>query len=175
MSHSDKKNRAFTEIYSDYYPLVFSTVHAKINNPDAANDVAQEVFARFYEKFEDVLDARKWLYGAVRIVLLEYYRKHNLNEDDLESCENEPSEDSGNGIRETRDMIRAAIDSVVAGSKQSDAILFELIAVYDYSYKDAAMHLGMTEHQARYKYNQMSKKLLDYFKGNGINTLDELL
>lgn len=162
-------------MYSDYYPLVFSTVHAKISNPDAANDIAQEVFARFYEKFEEVQDARKWLYGTARLVLLEYYRKHNLNEDDLESCVEEPGADSGNDIRETRELIRSAIDAVSAGSEQTDAILFELIAVYDYSYKAAAVHLGMTEHQARYKYNQMSKKLLDYFKTNGINTLDELL
>ena len=72
----------FTEDYMNYYPLVFSTIYSKVNNKDEAEDICQEVFIAFHNKYNEIENKRKWLYGSIRIQVLRYYnRKHNKNED----------------------------------------------------------------------------------------------
>lgn len=171
MAFIDKKTRLFTDVYNAYYSLIFCTVQSHVNNIDLAKDICQEVFIRFYEKFEDVENPKNWLYGTTRLVTLEFLRKNSIETLD-ESAEGALSSDDRES--DTGRIISEALEAVTADDEQG-RILFELIAVYDFSYKAAAGQLGITEHQSRYKYNLMVKKVLGYFKEKGINSLEELL
>ena len=75
MSSRYSKNELFAEAFNNFYPLVFSTVYTKVGNYDESEDICQEIFMRFFRKFDEIIDFRKWLYGTLRNVLLEYYRK----------------------------------------------------------------------------------------------------
>lgn len=164
----DRKTRLFTELYNNYYSLIFCTIQAHISNSDLAKDICQEVFIRFYEKFDEVVNPRNWLYGTTRLVTMEFLRKNNLTTLD-ETSQIQPQDHN-----ETAQLLHDALESIT-GDDESGRILFELVAVYDFSYKAAGCQLGLTEHQTRYKYNLMVKKVLAYFKNKGIHSLEELL
>ncbi|MDY6934431.1 MAG: sigma factor [Spirochaetota bacterium] len=66
----NKRNK-LTEIYSEYYPVVFSAIYTKVGNREDANDICQEIFIRLYESLENVDNIRRWLFSAPKLVVLE--------------------------------------------------------------------------------------------------------
>jgi RNA polymerase sigma factor (sigma-70 family) len=168
------KREIFTEVYNKYFPLVFSTVHTKVDNIDDANDISQEVFIRFYEKFDEIEDHKKWLYGALRFSVLNYYKKRrdNVNIDDIF---NDVSLTFVNGFRHTRIIISEAIEKGNVFADDEDSTLFDLVAVHTYSYTEAGKELGLTKRQVEYKYRRIVDKILDYLKKNGIENLEDIL
>ena len=69
------KRQNYTEIYTEYYPYVYNTVYTKVGNSDDAHDICQEIFIVFYEKFEEVENHRKWLWGTMRNFVLKYFER----------------------------------------------------------------------------------------------------
>ena len=171
----DAETRKYTEVYSKYYPMIFSTVYTKINNVPDAKDVCQEVFIRLFEKFEEVRDHRKWILGTMRNVTLEYYRKKNGNDVDIDEAFNDLSLTFVNGFRDTRMIIEEALENMENFNDEEEKIIFHLIAINNYTYKKVGSYLGLTERQVRYRYNRITEKLIQYFKKKGINSLEELL
>ena len=167
--------REYTEIYMDYYPLIFNTVYSKINNYDDAEDICQEIFIRFYNKFKDVENARKWLYGTMKNVIFEFFRKKGKSEDDIDSV----LEDAGlsfiNGFKDIRVIIQEALNNVNIFNNEKEKIAFELISIYNYSYTKTAKTLGLSLHKVRYKYKKSVETLLSHLKSKGIDNLEDLL
>lgn len=163
----------FVDTYERYYALVFSTAYAKLGDADDAMDAAQEVFIRFHGKIDEVREPRTWLYGTLRNVVFDMMKKKKPDLTDGEL------DDLGvtyvNGFRDTRLMIQAALDDVNNFSDERDRILFELIASYDFTYKEAGEHLGMSERQAKYRYGLTVRRLTEYFRERGIARLEDLL
>ena len=170
----DKKNEDFTKSYSNYYPLVYSLIYNKINNPDTAEDLCQEVFIRLYNKLDEVIDHRKWLYGAIRLIVLEHFRKVK-DHVDIDEIFDDKNLAFVNGFRDTRILIQDAFDDPDNFNSPEEKILFELIAVNDYSYKEAGEQLGMTERQSRYRYNLIVERLEKYFIKKGFNSIEDVL
>ncbi len=171
---SDKKNETFTESYNNYYPLIYSVIYGKVNDADSAEDICQEVFMRLYHKIDEVLDHRKWLYGAMRLVILEHFRKKK-DDVDIDEIFDDKNLAYVNGFRDTRILIQEALDDMGNFDNEEDKILFHLIAVNNYSYKEAGEQLGMSERQARYRYNLTVDRLEKYFKNKGFNSIEDLL
>ena len=170
-----KKVGDFTEAYRSFYPLIFSLVHSRIGSEDDACDICQEVFARLYEKFDTVENPRKWLYGAMRNVVLEYYRKSgniglNIDEnlDDLSLA-------YVNGFRDTRIMIKDAMDNMSNFNDEKEKAMFDLIAVHRFSFAETGRHLGMSRRTVKYRYGLIVRRLTDYFAARGISRLEDLL
>ena len=138
-----KLRDGFVDAYNRYYALVFSTAYAKLGSADDAMDIAQEVFIRLYEKFAQVENPRKWLYGTLRNVTLDHFKKKRpeFNSDDFD--------DMGitymNGFRDTRIMIQEAMELEDNFESEEEKILFELIATYNFSYREAGEQAGMSE------------------------------
>jgi DNA-directed RNA polymerase specialized sigma24 family protein len=58
---------------------------------------------------------------------------------------------------------------------EKDRIIFDLIAISNYTYEEAGKYLGMAKYQVRYRYNAISKRILLYLQKKGINSLEDLL
>lgn len=175
MPKADSIANAFSAVYSDYFAIIYSVIFSKINNADETADICQEVFLRLYERFEEVEQPRKWLYGAVRLVLIEHYRKKQGNDVNVEDLLNDVSMGYVNGFRDTRIIIGQALDDMNNYEDETDRIVFELIAIYNFTHKEAAVQTGLTLHKIRYKYQKVSERLLQYFKEKGIKGLEDLL
>lgn len=166
---------AFTAVYSDYYALVYSVIFSKLNNADEAEDICQEVFMRLYERFAEVREPRKWLYGAMRLVMLEHFRKKRGADVNIDDLLDDVSMGYVNGFREARIIIRQALNDMNNYENAEDRIAFELIAVHNFTYREAAEQMGITEHKIRYKYNRVSERLLAYLRARGVKGLEDLL
>lgn len=171
---SDKKNEKFTESYNNYFPLIYSIVYMKVNDSDSAEDICQEVFMRLYNKMDEVEDHRKWLYGAIRLVILEHFRKKK-DHVDIDEIFDDKNLAYVNGFRDTRIMIQQALEDMGNFENEDEQILFHLIAVNSYSYKEAGEQIGMTERQARYRYNLTVERIEKYFNKKGISNIEDLL
>ncbi|MBN1498447.1 MAG: sigma-70 family RNA polymerase sigma factor [Spirochaetes bacterium] len=169
------KNRDFAETYSDLYPLVFSTIYSKVGSLDDAEDICQELFIKLYDKLDEVENRRKWLYGALKLEVMAYYRKRKAGTVDIDEIFDDAALAFVNGFRDTRIMISEAIEELDTISEPGDRVLFDLIAVRNFSYEEAGSQVGLSKRQVRYRYGLIVDRLVDYFKKKGINSLEELL
>lgn len=170
-----RKNSEFAEIYSNYYSIVFSTIYTKLNNIDDTEDLCQEIFSRMYMKLEEITDKRKWLFGAIRLELLAFYRNKKKREVDIDDLFQEAGMTFVNGFRDARIIIQDTLDNMGEICDDQERNLFELIAIKRFTYEEAGSQLALTKRQVRYKYSQVIKKLLDSLNNKGIKSLEELL
>ena len=173
MLKTKSNKNEYIDAYLDYYSIVYSSIYTRINNKDEANDLCQEVFIIFYEKFDFIQNKRKWLLGTAKNVLLNYYKKKKpVNIEDIEKFD-----DMGltfvNGFRETRILIDEAMKNIQCDD--IERMLLDLIAIHNFSYNKTAKIVGLTGSQVKYKYRQLVKKLTHYMRSIGIDDLEDLL
>lgn len=172
---SRKTEKRFKDAFNAFYSVMFSSVCGKTGDPDAAEDITQDLFMRLYRKMDEVENTRAWLYGALRIVMLDYYRAKGRADADIETMLDDASLSYVNGFRETRIMIQDAIEAPGTFENDIERSLFDLVAVNGFSYADAARHLDISYRQARYGFDKVSKRITAYFSGKGIVSMEELL
>lgn len=172
-----RKRDAYTEAHDRYYPLVYSAVRVKVDDHNDVEDICQNVFLTFYEKFGEIEAAhhRQWLYGALRLFVLEYYRKKKKREVSEEDIFQDVSLTFVNGFRDTRLLIKEAMSGEGVFDSDDDRILFDLIAVYSYSYAEVGQQMGYTKRQVGYRYRVIVDRIVDGLKKKGINKLEDLL
>ncbi|MCU0847012.1 MAG: RNA polymerase sigma factor [Spirochaetes bacterium] len=169
------KKRDFAEAYNDYYPLIFSAVFSKVSRVEDAEDICQEIFIKFYEKIDTIENHRKWLYGAMKFELLTYYRKKHPDVEDVEEMLQDASLSYVNGFKDIRIILTEAIENMDNFEDESDKILFDLVAIFNFTYEEAAGQLGFSVRQVRYKYNKIAGRLVSYLGKKGIKSLEDLL
>lgn len=166
---------AYTQAYSDYFPIAYAVIYGKVRDADTANDLCQELFTRFYEKFDTIDNHRRWIYSAIRFILLEHYRSKNADSIEIESLVSDVRMSFVNGFRDSRIMIEEALDSLENFGEERNRTIFDLIALYNYTYEETADHLGISKRQVRYQYGLVVNRLMDYFRKAGIHGLEDLL
>ncbi len=171
----NKRNR-LTDIYGLYYPVVYNAVYTKVSDVDDTHDICQEVFLRLFERIDDVENVRRWLFSALKLVVLEHFRKKQKNDAlNVEDVFTDISLTFVNGFRDSRMLIQEAIDAPGIFNDESERVVFDLVAINNYTYDAAAKNLGMTRRQIEYRYTQIVSRITDYLKKKGINELDDLL
>jgi len=168
------KKHIFADLHNKYYPLIFSAVYTKVGDTDDTNDICQEVFIKFYEKFEEIENKRKWLYGALRLAILEFFRKKksNVNIDEVFS---DVSLTFVNGFRDARIIISEAMENMDNFNNEEERIIFDLIAINNFSYNQTAKQLGLTKRQIEYKYKLIVNRIIQYLKKKGVDNIEDLL
>lgn len=177
-SLADPKVENFIKYYHLFYSLVFSSVYSRINNYHDAEDICQEVFIRFYRKINEIKSPRKWLLGCLRIVVLDFYKEKNRDNEDVDSLLNDIDIGYVNGFKEARMVISQVIEEIsdkCVGEEVRDASIFQLVAVYQYTIAEAARHLKLNYKQTRYRYNRICEKILSRLREKGIKELEDLL
>jgi RNA polymerase sigma factor (sigma-70 family) len=173
-----KKDREFRKSYSDFYPLIFTALCGKVSNREDAEDICHEIFVSYYRKFDEVRDPRNWLFGAMKYCISNYYRKKegsDPNTLDIDNIEDDIHLAYENGFRDVRIIIHEAIENGDNYRDEKERILFELIAINNYTFDEAARQLGLTRRQAVYRYQSVSRRILDNLKERGISRIEDLL
>lgn len=172
---SDGNTGAFTENYNAFYPLVFSSLYRRLGDFHEAEDICQEVFIRYYRKIGEVENPRRWLLGALRIVVADYYREKGRKDIDADRLFDDVGAGYVNGFRDARLVITDALEEMRGNSAEHDAELFDLVAVHGFTLLAAARHLAMTHKQARYRYGRAVQRFTAALDKRGIKSLEELL
>ncbi len=170
-----ERTKKFSEIYSDMYAVVYNAMYSKVRDSDLTADLAQEVFTRFYAKMDEVDNPRKWLFGTLRNVLLEHYRKNTVDTMDIDEIFFDENIGYVNGFRDTRIILQEAFEASENYRDEKDRIVYELIAVKNYSHDEVARLLGITKRQVNYRYRCVVDRIVDYLRKKGVNRLEELL
>ena len=170
-----ERTKKFSDIYSDMYVVVYNAMYSKVHDSDLTGDLAQEVFIRFYEKMDEVENPRKWLFGALRNVLLEHYKKNTVDTMDIDELFHDDNLGYVNGFRDTRIILQEAFNNDLNFKDEKDRIIYDLIAIKNYTLEEVARLLGITIRQVHYKYRCVVDRIVDHLKKKGINNLEELL
>ncbi len=173
MSKTKRNIDEYTESYVTFYPLIFSAVYTKIGNRDETKDLCQEIFLIYFQKFDEVENARKWLLGTMRNVVLQYYQRKGKNNVNIDDVFEDISLTYVNGFRDTRIILSEALENIECDEK--DRMVLDLIATHNFTYGKVAELLGLTHRQVEYKYSQLVKKVSDYLNNKGIKDIQELL
>jgi RNA polymerase sigma factor (sigma-70 family) len=163
----------FTGAFLDYYPLVYSVIYSKVGSEEDAEDICQEVFLILYDNMEKVQNVRKWLYGTLRNLVLQHFQKKSGGHVNVDEIFDDVSISYVNGFRDTRIIINEAVEHIE--KDETDALLLDLISVYNYSYTEAASICGLSKRQVAYRYNQAVKRIFNYLAEKGIKDIGELL
>lgn len=174
MDSTIKKDSGFKDIYSNYYPLVFGTIRKKVQNRETSDDLAQEVFMVYYKKMDEIQNVRAWLYQTTRLLVTEYYRKNSSlsNERNIEELFLDATLTFVNGFRDTRIIINEAIESIMDEQKR---LIFDLIAVQNYTYPEVSRVLGISQRQVFYRYQIICQEIQKYLETRGIKNVEDLL
>lgn len=171
MAKSEKDK--FSELYSNFYPLVFSAVYTKIGDTDETKDICQEIFIVFYNKMDEIENPRKWLYGTIRNFVLQYYQKKNPEKEDLEGFVEDIGMTFVNGFRDTRIIIKQSIEEIKCD--ETERMILDLIASHNFTYQNVAAITNLTRRQVEYKYGQIVKRIQESLKEKGIKNIEDLL
>jgi RNA polymerase sigma-70 factor (ECF subfamily) len=166
---------AFVQVYNSYYSLIFSSIRSRVENFHDAEDICQEIFIRLYDRFDEVNNPRKWLYGCMRLVVLEHYRARYSRDVNVDELLDDIGMGYVNGFREARIMIQDTLEELRRDGEEPDMPLFELVSVYHYSLAEAARHLGISYKQARNRYSMTAQRLSDGLKKKGVKGIEDLL
>ncbi|MFC1670497.1 RNA polymerase sigma factor [Spirochaetota bacterium] len=169
---SKNKRKEFTDIYNQYYTMVFNAVYTKVSDADDTNDICQEIFIILYNKFEEIMEPRKWLFGTIRNVVKRYYGKKHPDRN-IDDVFDDISLTFVNGFRDSRILIEEAIENIDL-SNDEETIL-NLIAFHNYQYSKVAKVLGFTRRKVEYDYQLVVKRIISYLKSKGIKKLEDLL
>ncbi len=169
-----KKKDRFSELHSKYYPLISSVVYSKTGNVDDTQDICQEIFLKLINKLDEIQDPRKWLYGTLRYTVYDYYKDKNGDHIDIDNLD-DVSLTFVNGFRDTRIVISEALENIENFSSEKDRILFDLVALHNFSYSETAKELGLTKRQVEYRYRQIAGQIIEYLNRKGIKDIEELL
>jgi RNA polymerase sigma factor (sigma-70 family) len=171
----DKKTLLFTKSYNEYYNIVFSTAYYRLGDVDAARDVCQEVFTRFLAKMDEAENCRRWLLSALKFVILEYLRKNSMITVDISEINDDINLSFVNGFDDSRIVIEETLNNMEIFGDEKTKTMFDLIAIYHYTYKETGAELGMSERQIKYKYRKTIDKIVDHLKSKGIRSLEDLV
>jgi len=172
------KPSSFRNSYNEYYPLIFSMIYTKTGSREDAEDIAQEVFIRLYNNYDDVREVRNWLFTALRFEISNYYNKKGTAKKDtvdIESLGDSAIVAIEDETPETTIIIAEILADKSNYENEEERILFELAALYSFSFKDVASFLGMTRWQVEYRFKKIEVKILHKLKEKGITGADDIL
>lgn len=172
---NEQLKKKFRDAYDMCYSPVFCAIMARTGLFEDAEDLAQEVFARFFQAIESVESPRAWIYGTMRNVMMDHFKKRNEAHADIEQYLDDVSLGYVNGFREGRIVIMETLADGSLYQSDLDRSVFELVAFHGFTVADAARHCSVSYMQARYSFSQTGRAVIAALKKKGISKLEELL
>ena len=165
----------FTEAHDLYYPLVYGAAYSKVGNADIAEDICQEVFLSFWQKLGEIKDHRTWLLGALRFSVLKHYRKKDGDQVNVDDVFDDVALTFVNGMSDARIVIKQVIDHGGVFKDDIDRVIFDMVAVSQFSYTETAVELGLTKRVVEYRYRKIADTIVSKLREQGVKKLEDIL
>ena len=177
MIKDKKKRENFITAYKKYYPIVFQRSLKTVGIKEDVEDICHEVFIELFNKFNEINEPLKWLMIVTRNKIALHYRKKSGRPE--ESIDSLNFEEKSISITDTAKELRLLLSQEIENSKnyvdETDRILFELIAIFKYPYKEVAMQVGLSRRQVVYRYKKIINRMLNNLRSKGITEIKDLL
>ncbi|MFH2141102.1 MAG: sigma-70 family RNA polymerase sigma factor [Bacteroidota bacterium] len=152
----------FEPLYNNYFNSIFNFVFHRVSNYDIAGDITSQVFLKALYNIKNYkhkgVPFSAWLFRIASNEINQYYRdkkKRISISIDESSIGNFLSEFDNYDIKENRDIVFIAL-----GKLPSDAVdLIQMRFFEDYSFKEIADILGITENNSKVKVYRILDKM----------------
>ena len=144
---------AMSEIYTRYWPLLFSFVARMLEDKEAAYDLVQDVLVSLWERRQDIDikdHLKAYLYGATRKKVLLSIRSSKVRdryEQTLKAIWTEDSVSLEESLIERELYARFEAEMERLPQKMREA--FELSRVANYSYREIAEKMNISDHTVK--------------------------
>ncbi|MVZ62966.1 RNA polymerase sigma factor [Sphingobacterium humi] len=155
-----RDQRAYTEIYNRFWPVLFRHARRMLQDDDEATDVVQDIFAKLWEKADAIKlsgNLAGYLYSATRNRVIDRIDRHRLEKRYLDSLANFLQHSQA----VTEDQVLAAelarrIEEEVAKLPKKMQRIFLMRQEAEQSYKEIAHTIGTSEGNVKKQlYNAM--------------------
>ncbi|HEY0030511.1 MAG TPA: RNA polymerase sigma factor [Bacteroidia bacterium] len=157
-------NKAYKELYHLYAKAMLNISIRIVNNLEKAEDVLQESFLKVFqniEKFEQEAAFAGWLKRVVINSSIDLVRKEKHNFISLDNTDYiEPNEEEEEEIVYDVGQVKKCIQLLPDGYR----VVLTLYLFEDYSHREIASTLNITEGTSKSQYNRAKKKLIELLK-----------
>ncbi len=159
--HRCKKgeNTAFEEIYNKYKKAMFNISHRLLNSLDDSNDVIQESFIKAFQNisnFENEAAFGSWIKRVVINHSIDILKKKKNNSISIDQIEIAEEIDEPNDLKYDIEIVKKCIQELPDGYR----IVLTLYLFEDYSHKEIANMLKISEGTSKSQYNRAKKKII---------------
>lgn len=174
---------AFEQLFARYWDSVYRFVFFQIRDEDSALDIAQEAFARVYEKRERItprLGIRRLLFTVARNLCLDEAKSHRVRRTDrLSSLEERGVQfESGGGhieekalLQEMEQRLEQILETLPAA--QREVVLLKKVG--GLTYEEVADACGINVRQAKYQVKQVIEQIVKSFDQAGFTMEGKLV
>lgn len=160
--------RAFDELFAAYYPAMCFFAASIVGDNDAAEDIVQEVFIRFWEKrltFPALPALKSFLYTAVRNRALNHLEKRANRRRIREGLEAEVSTENGFLLQEVEADLLGAISAEIDRLPEQCRKVFTMSFVDGRNVRDVAAELDIAETTVKTQRRRARQMLRDRLRG----------
>jgi RNA polymerase sigma-70 factor (ECF subfamily) len=145
----ETQSGAFRRLYETVFPILFKVCYRITGSEEAAEDLCQEAFFRYYEKsmvFPNPEEAKYWLIRVVKNSALNYAKRKERERKAYQRAfrENERKTETGEGLlikKETRLEVEEALSKLPENLR----IVLVLKEYGELNYKEIGRILGISE------------------------------
>lgn len=150
ISLANDADRAFTEIYNNYFPRIYNYVHYRVSDFHAADDLVSQIFEKLFSRFKyyqsEKASFSTWLFTIARNTIIDYYRSQMRNhstslEITEELIDSEPDPCDVVAFNETQQKLLKALSSLT--QRECDIIALKFWS--GLSNRDIARLTGISE------------------------------
>lgn len=172
MTWNNKQEHEFQRFYAEVFPIIVRVVYRITGNMDAAEEICQEAFIRYYQRMDTIPDAQQGKYWMIRVaknLALNHEKRRGRERRAYERSYHEPkpAQESGelNALREeSSDAVQAALEKLPE-KLRSVLVLKEY---GDLSYKEIGAILGISEGNVKVRVFRARERLMEYLKGEDV-------
>jgi len=172
MTWDSQRDSEFQRFYADVFPILVRVVYRITNNMDAAEEICQEAFIRYYQRMDTIPDAQQGKYWIIRVaknLALNHEKRKGRERRAYERSYHEPKPTVESGevtaLRgESADAVQQALDKL-PDKLRSVLILKEY---GELSYKEIGSILGISEGNVKVRVFRARERLLEFLKGEDV-------
>lgn len=164
-SENREREEAFQHVYEDTFPILVRVVYRITGNMDAAEEICQEAFIRYYQRMDSIPDAQQGKYWLIRVsknLALNHEKRKGRERRAYERAFHEPSQHMKSGedqvLRgESVDTVQHALDTIP--EKLRTVLILKEYG--DLSYKEIGRVLGISEGNVKIRVFRAREKLMN--------------
>ncbi|WP_316810988.1 RNA polymerase sigma-70 factor [Pedobacter heparinus] len=156
-------NNAFTEIYNRYSKLLYAHAYRRLLNEAEADDIVHDLFTALWFKRENLVlktNLAGYLFTAVKNRIIDYVSHKKIESNYIKSLQNfidKGDNNTDSSLREKQTELLIAKEIAALPPKMRE--IFELSRYENYSHKQIAAKLGITEKTVKSQINNALKIL----------------
>jgi len=173
MIRGNRKEAEFQRFYAEVFPVLVRVVYRIMGNMDAAEEICQEAFIRYYDRMDTIPDAEQgkfWIIRVAKNLSLNYEKRKGRERRAYERSYHEPKPVQESGEDTTlRQEVAATVQGALNALPEKLRSVLVLKEYGDLSYKEIGSVLGISEGNVKVRVHRARERLMEYLKGEDVN------